>query len=225
MFPILFPSSTAWEQIGQRLAARLWPCYVGADVDQVANGRSNKEGVEMADQPKPLEAELDQARDIAALPDAEQLELIRDSLPGRDAGAAVIVDRRRGRGRPPGARNRRNAKFRDQILALGPHPALALQRAYSRPVEVLAAELGCTALEAFQLQVRAAAELLPYIEGKQPVTVDLRQHHDAVIVMAGAPGVGAAELMLAAEQAVDGMIFDLEEGDGYSIEGADDEAG
>ena len=175
----------------------------------------------MADHPKPLEAELDQARDLAALPDAEQLELIRDRLPGRDAGAAVVVDRRRGRGRPPGARNRRTAKFRDQILAMGPHPAIALQRAYSRPVELLAAELECTKLEAFGVQVRAAAELLPYVEGKQPVTVDLRQHHDAVIVMAGAPGVGAAELMAAAEQAVEGMIFDLEEGEGYSI----DEAG
>lgn len=172
----------------------------------------------MADQPKPLEAELDQARDLAALPEGEQLELIRDQVPGRDAGTAVAVQRRLGRGRPPGARNRRNAKFRDQILALGPHPAIALQRAYSRPVEVLAAELGCSPLEAFQIQVRAAAELLPYIEGKQPVTVDLRVQHDAVIIIGAPPGASAGDVLAEAERAFGPMdIFDLEEGDGYTV--------
>lgn len=140
----------------------------------------------MADRQGPLEAEMGEARDVAALPCGEQLELIRDQVPGRDAGTAVIVSR--GRGRPPGAMNRRNAKFRDQILALGPHPAIALQRAYSRPVEVLAAELDCSKLEAFQIQVRAAAELLPYIEGKQPVQVQLTAQHDMVMVIGGPPG-------------------------------------
>lgn len=143
----------------------------------------------MADHPKPLDGELSEARDLALLADPEQLELIRDQVPNRDAGVAVQVAERRGRGRPPGSRNKRNAKFRDQILALGPHPAIALQRAYSTPVETLAAALGCTKLEAAQLGIRAAVELLPYIEGKQPVTVDLRQQHDVVLIMGGAPGV------------------------------------
>lgn len=157
----------------------------------------------MADHPSPIEGELEQARDLALLPDPEQLELIRDTVPARDAGTAVAVAERRGRGRPPGALNKRNAKFRDQILALGPHPALALQRAYSTPVEVLAAQLGCTRLEAAQLGIRAAAELLPYVEGKQPVTVDLRQQHDVVMIMAGAPGVGGAELQAIADHVND----------------------
>lgn len=152
----------------------------------------------MADHPKPLEDELDQARDLAALPDAEQLELIRDQVPGRDAGAAVQVYR--GRGRPPGSRNKRNAKFRDQILAMGPHPGVAMMRAYSRPVELLAAELGCSKLEAFQVQMRAAAELLPYIEGKQPVQIDLRQHHDVVMIMRAGSAIDGGDLQAIADQ-------------------------
>ena len=171
----------------------------------------------MADHPGPIEGELEAARDLALLPDPEQLELIRDAVPGRDAGTAVKIAGRRGRGRPPGALNKRNAKFRDQILALGPHPALALQRAYSTPVDTLAAQLGCSLLEAAQLGIRAAAELLPYVEGKQPVTVDLRQQHDVVMIMAGAPGVGGAELQAiadnvnAAEGAIDWETAEFEE--------------
>lgn len=154
----------------------------------------------MADHPSPLEEELEQARDLVVLDDPEQLELLRDQAPNRDAGTAVQASRRKGRGRPPGALNKRNAKFRDQILALGPHPALALQRAYSTPIETLAAQLECTKLEAAQLAIRAASELLPYVEGKQPVTVDLRQQHDVVLIMGGAPGVSGDELEAIAHQ-------------------------
>jgi len=148
----------------------------------------------VSDQHGPLNGELDAARDLVALEDPEQLELMRDQLPGRDANAAVQTARKRGRGRPPGALNKRNAKFRDQILAMGPHPALALQRAYSTPVETLAAQLECSKVEAANIALRAAAELLPYVEGKQPVTVDLREQHDVVLIMGGAPGVGGEEL-------------------------------
>jgi hypothetical protein len=158
----------------------------------------------MADHPSPLSGDLDQARDLAVLADPEQLELIRDQVPGRHAATAVAVAERRGRGRPKNSLNRRNAKFRDQILALGPHPAIALQRAYSTPVETLAAQLDCTKLEAATLAIRAATELLPYIEGKQPVTVDLREKHDVVLIMAGAPGVGTAELDAIADQVRNG---------------------
>jgi RNA 3'-terminal phosphate cyclase len=153
----------------------------------------------MADTPGPIEGELAEARDLVLLAEPEQLALLQDEQAGRSAGAAVIEAERRGRGRPTGARNKRNAKFRDQILALGPHPAIALQRAYSTPVDLLAAQLGCSRLEAAQLGIRAAAELLPYVEGKQPVTVDLRQRHDVVMIMAGGAGVGGEQLDAIAE--------------------------
>jgi hypothetical protein len=141
----------------------------------------------MADHPSPVAAELSEARDLCALPDAEQLELIRDVVPGRDAGTAVALAERRGRGRPPGALNRRNAKFRDQLLAMshGMHPALVLARAYTTPVEQLAATLQCSRAEAFGFQLRAATEVLPYMEGKQPVQVELHRRSDVVLIMPG----------------------------------------
>jgi len=170
----------------------------------------------MADHPGPIEEELTAARDLVLLEEPEQLELIRDKVTGRDAGAAVQAARRKGRGRPPGALNKRNAKFRDQILALGPHPALALQRAYSTPVETLAAQLECSKLEAAQLAIRAASELLPYVEGKQPVTIDLREQHDVVLIMGGAPGVRGEELQAIADQ-----VNDADEHGGLDWESAE----
>lgn len=160
----------------------------------------------MADHPSPVAGELAAARDLALLADPEQLELIRDQVPGRDAATAIAVSERRGRGRPPGALNKRNAKFRDQLLALAPHPALALARAYSTPVETLAAQLGCTKLEAAQLGIRAAAEVLPYIEGKQPISVDVRKRSDVVMIMAGGPSVPGAHLEAIADQVNAGMV-------------------
>jgi hypothetical protein len=160
----------------------------------------------MADHPSPIAGELDQARDLVLLADPEQLELIRDQVPARDAGTAVQVAERRGRGRPKNSLNKRNAKFRDQLLALAPHPALALARAYSTPVETLAAQLDCSKLEAAQLGIRAAAELLPYIEGKQPISVDVRQRADVVMIMAGAPGVAGETLDAIASEVNAGLV-------------------
>lgn len=154
----------------------------------------------MADHPGPLDEELTAARDVSLLADPVQLELIRDAVPGRDAGTAVAINRKRGPGRPPGALNRRNAKFRDQILAMGPHPALALQRAATTPVDVLAAQLQCSLHEAALIGIRAAAELLPYLEGKQPTVVELRQHHDGILILPGGPTIDGGQLQAIADQ-------------------------
>lgn len=156
----------------------------------------------MADQPPSIvDAEILGARDSLMLPDAEQLELMRDEHPFRDAAAVVREHRRRGRGRPPGALNRRNQKFRDFVLSQHAHPGIALARIYDRPTELLAAELGCKLVEAATIQARAAAELLPYIEGKAPISVDVRRRNDVVLIM---PGAGMAEAEIEAiRQAVD----------------------
>ena len=157
----------------------------------------------MGEHPGPLDSEIAAERDLTALPDPIQLDLIRDQVPGRDAATAVAVMERKGRGRPPGARNKQTAKFRDQILRMGPHPALVMQRAASMPVEALAATLGCTKLEAFNVQMRAAAELMPYIERKQPMEIDLRQEHDLVLIMGGVPGARDADLEAIAREVND----------------------
>lgn len=168
----------------------------------------------MADQPpSALDAELAASRDLVLLADPEQLSLIADET--GSPGAAAIEHERRGRGRPRGSLNRRNAKFRDQILALYPHPAEALARAYSTPVELLAAQLGCTKLEAAQIGVRAAAELLPYLEGKAPISVDVRRRNDVVLIM---PGAGTSDDEL---EAIRASIDEAEEIDWSSATAGD----
>jgi hypothetical protein len=164
----------------------------------------------MADHPSPIAGDVEQLRDLCLLPDAEQLELLRDAVPGRDAATAVQLEQRRGRGRPAGSLNRRNAKFREQLLAIAPHPALALARAYATPVELLAAKLGCSLYEAAQLGIRAAAELLPYIEGKQPISVDVRRRADVVMIMAGGPNVGGDVLDAIASEVGEGMTAGID---------------
>ena len=171
----------------------------------------------MADQPpSTVDAEIQGAvRDLAMLPDAEQLELIRDELADRSPAAAVIEHRRRGRGRPPGALNRRNQKFREFVLSQHSHPGLALARIYDRPTELLAAELGSTLYEAAKLQKDAAAELLPYIEGKAPISVDIRRRNDVVLIM---PGAGMAEAEI---EALASAVDDAEEIDWSTAEPGD----
>lgn len=140
--------------------------------------------------PSVVDAEIRAAADRLGLPDAEQLELIRDQVPNRDAGTAVEIARRAGRGRPPGALNRQNKDFRAYVLAQHSHPGIALARTYDRPVELLAAELGCTLLEAKALQDRAAAELLPYIESKMPTQIAAKLAHDLVMIVATGNATG-----------------------------------
>lgn len=79
----------------------------------------------------------------------------------------------RGPGRPKGSPNKRTAKLRDYVLARYRHPAEVLAALASMPVERLAADLLCDRIEAATLQVRAATELLPYLESRMPVAVDL----------------------------------------------------
>lgn len=170
----------------------------------------------MADHVGPVGKALEEAPPLSSLRDAEQLELLRDQLPGRDAATAVQVARRTGPGRRPGSPNKRGRRLRDYILSKHTHPGIHLAETYDRPVDLLAAELGCDLLEAKKLQDAAALALLRYIESPMPVEVKAKIEHDAIIIMGGAPGAGAGELIAAAEQAFGAMeIFDLEEGDGY----------
>jgi hypothetical protein len=167
----------------------------------------------MADQPPSVvDEELRAASaDLLGLPDAHQLPL----LPGEQlAGAepAAVVREYRGRGRPPGSMNRANKDFRRFILSQHAHPGLALARTYDRPVELLAAELGCSLAEAYQLQIKAAAELLPYIEGKAPISVNVQRRNDVVLIM---PGAGVGDEQLAA---INAAVAEAEEIDWTTAE-------
>jgi hypothetical protein len=124
------------------------------------------------------------------LGDVEAIEAARDGRPDRDAGQAVQLVRKAGR--PKGAMNKRTGQLRDYLLSRYAHPLEVLAQTYTRPAEVLAAELGCTKLEAFQQQVRAAAELAPYIESKMPVAVGIDARGTVQLVINGAEAAGGA---------------------------------
>ena len=158
----------------------------------------------MAEHPSPVADELAEARDLCALPDPVQLDLMRDAAPGRDPGTAVAVAERQGRrGRPPGALNKANRKFREQLLGMcgGQHPALVLARATNTPVEQLAAVLQCDRATAYGFQQRAAIELMPYLESQMPRLVAVKSQHDVVLVMAG--GAGASGDLEAVAREID----------------------
>lgn len=110
---------------------------------------------------------------LPALP-AHQLPLFASDGAREGEGAAVAGEvEKRGRGRPPGATNKRTEAWVDYLLARYQSPLVVLAEIYARPVAVLAAELGCDKLEAFRMQLSAAEKLAPYVHAKQPVAIQI----------------------------------------------------
>lgn len=119
-----------------------------------------------------VERAIDQAANSPAVVPAEQLPLIPTEAARADT--AKYQPTGRGGGRPAGSRNRRTVEMARYLLANYRHPLVGLAEIYSRPVGVLAAELGCTKLEAFQAQLTAMRELAPYVAQKMPTMIDAR---------------------------------------------------
>jgi len=134
-----------------------------------------------------LATALADAMDGSTLPPAgaEQLGLLDDD--GDLARAASPFDQalermaegfgqaRRGRGRPPGAKNRRTEDWQRLVLSTHRSPLLVLADFYSMPVEELATRLSCSRLDAAKLQLTAARELAPYLHQKLPLAVDVQR--------------------------------------------------
>lgn len=130
--------------------------------------------------------------------EAERLEAERQPslLPDDDGGseaAVPLVPARRGPGRPPGSQNKRTAEFVDYLRAQYRSPLQVMAEIWSRPAPQLAAELGCSVLEAFQEQRRAAEASLPYWEQKRPMPVELNGTMLSVIFEAPAAGPGGVQ--------------------------------
>lgn len=97
-----------------------------------------------------------------------------DEVGGPDAAETPVgaLLKRRGAGRPPGAQNRVTRDIRKLYLSLHKHPLLATGEIASMDVKVLAAYLDCKPLEAMQVQLRALAEIMPYLAAKQAAVDD-----------------------------------------------------
>jgi hypothetical protein len=125
------------------------------------------------------------------------------ALEARQAGAAAqlplgnvaeqepLAGPRQG-GRPRGAINRKTAEWQAHMLARYRSPLVVMAETYSRPIGELAAALGCTPLEAFQLQLKAATELAPFLHSKMPTAVQLDGAPLAGITLAVTPGIAMA---------------------------------
>jgi hypothetical protein len=105
-------------------------------------------------------------------------DLRDEGLPLRKRGGLGI-------GRAPGVRNRRTEAMRDLYLRLGySHPMLWLGEVLTRSVHELARELQCKPVEALAEQRKAAADLLPYMESRQPLNIhDDRERSPNVLIV------------------------------------------
>jgi hypothetical protein len=122
---------------------------------------------------------------LLPLRNVEQLELLQGQSANDTIFTAALASAPRDRGRPAGTRNKRTAEVRSYLLTRYAHPLEVLAQIYSRPVDLLAKELGCTKKEAAFLQVRAAGEVAPYVEGKMPVAIDLTAKGDFNLLIPG----------------------------------------
>jgi len=129
---------------------------------------------------QPTPEEMLEAREALGV-EASHLNLVRHAREVRK------------RGRPPGSRNKSTAEFKKYILGFGQHPAITLMQIQATPPEILMQASkrkreqpyrdkdgntieyteSMSYADAQGLRIRCAAELLPYIESKQPVAVDM----------------------------------------------------
>lgn len=140
---------------------------------------------------------LDEAVPRGPLVAAEQLALIEDT----GLRPADRVAEAKKRGRPAGSPNRRTKEFAAYLLSRYVDPREIMAQTYSRSVADLAAELGCTRLEAFDRQLRAAVELAPYVAGKMPVEVNLNARQGVILAI---PGLNM-EAGKSFEEAIEGL--------------------
>ena len=124
----------------------------------------------------------------------EQLSL----LPSKATQDMLADDKRaerRGPGRPAGSKNKSTDDWVRFISHNYRSPLLFLADSYTRPLAVLAAELGCDLLDAFKIQVAAAKELAPYLHQKQPVAVQIDASGViSLIIETGAPALADPQL-------------------------------
>ena len=123
---------------------------------------------------------------------AEQISMFE--VPTRHAGARAealqsAIEHRRERGRPPGAVNKSTKIFRDYLLARGVNPLQAMMQWSLHTPTSLAAELGCTRLEAFDRLMDLWGDLAPYFGAKMVPVDDLGRAAPMMLMQFGRFGV------------------------------------
>lgn len=105
------------------------------------------------------------------------LSPIESGEKARELGSPV-----RGKGRPPGAKNKSTEAWREFILSQFPSPLQGLAHVAFRPLRDMAVELGAKhptfdqMMECLKVQIACMKELAPYLHSKQPIAIDGGEH-------------------------------------------------
>ncbi len=160
-----------------------------------------------------------QAEQLPLIPDPEIMAEARQAL-GQEASRIEVLAEARRRGRPKGARNRRTDDFAKFLGQFGQHPAITMMQIQNTPPEMLIEASKQEKVHSFTragrpnvviermsyeaaqaLRVRCAEGLLPYMESKKPVAVDLSLNGDFNLLL---PGQNISEAD--AQRAADGQF-------------------
>lgn len=128
---------------------------------------------------------------VHSLVPVEQLSLL-DEKAEDGSPVPVSLNAKRGPGRPKGAQNKSSKEWAQMMLSKYQSPLVFLFETFNRPVEALAAELGCDNLEAFKVQQAAAGKAAEYVHQKMPMAVDLKTEDTAQIYLFAGPQMMAA---------------------------------
>lgn len=179
-----------------------------------------------------VEGERVQAEQLDLLEEVTPEDMVeaREQL-GPHAGRLSVLRQAREtkRGRPKGSRNKRTDDFARYLLQHGQHPAITMMQIQSTTPEVLIEASQqqkvhsfrkngepnlvterMTYAEAQALRIRCAEGLLPYIESKRPVAVDMSFS-------------GLSDLIIAGVTHSDAEVQDVLDADFTSIDGEGDE--
>lgn len=137
---------------------------------------------------------------IEALPGADPLDLLAGS-PDLDAtdllalAAEPVLSRRRARGRPEGAANRKNGDMVKYLAAHGHRdPWVTLSLIQTADTEKLAQTLSMKRGEVLGLQLRAADALMPYHHAKKPQQLELPAGDQRPLMIIGEMNVAIASV-------------------------------
>lgn len=134
----------------------------------------------------------------------EMLEAQEELGPASGKLAQLRHAREKKRGRPPGARNKRTDDFARYLLGFGQHPAITMMQIQATAPEVLIEASRQQKVHSFRkdgtanivterlsyeqaqsLRIRCAENLLPYLESKKPVAVDMTFAGLSDLIIAG----------------------------------------
>lgn len=133
-----------------------------------------------------LQTAVAQAQADAGLPcdrsPGEQASFFGLSPVGGPEKARELGSPVRGKGRPPGAKNKSTEAWREFILSQFPSPLQGLANIAFRPIDEMAKSMGAAhptfdqLMECLKVQIACMKELAPYLHSKQPIAIDAGDH-------------------------------------------------